>query len=257
MMLASLQNHLALSTTALALAVSVVLLASLVRGFAGFGLSALIMAGLTLLIPPVSLIPLCFMLELLAGVLMARGSFANADRKISWSLALFSTIGLPIGLLATINIPTTISRTIALILILFLALMQLRKQAPGFLSTSAGLYSAGLAAGISAGLASVGGMVVALYVLAQQAPARQMRASVATYLFLTMFTSLITLTLSGLLDLLAVKRALFLAPVVIVGVTVGSWLFKPGLEQIYKRFCLGLLIGLALMGLVLLAVQRL
>lgn len=91
-MLASLQNHLALSPAELALVVSVVLIASLVRRFAGFGLSALTMAGLTLLIPPVSLIPLCFMLELLAGVLMVRGSLANFCLGLLIGLALMGLV---------------------------------------------------------------------------------------------------------------------------------------------------------------------
>lgn len=255
MMLDTLLDQLGWSSTTLILTVSVVFLASLARGFAGFGLSALTMAGLTLTIPPRSLIPMCILLEFIAGVLMAKGGFARANLKVSWGLAIFSSMGLPLGLLATVSISIQQSTIVALVLILFLALMQLFKTVPEFLGTTAGLYLSGFAAGIAAGLASVGGLVVALFVLAQRAPPTQMRASLVVYLFLTLFTTLISLTISGLLDAVAFKRALALTPVVIAGVGIGSWLFRPALEHWYKRLCLCLLMGLAIAGLVRLSLS--
>ena len=180
---------------------------------------------------------------------MLRGGFQMADRKIAWGLAIGSVVGTPVGLMATMAVAPDTSRTIALCLILVLALLQLLRKSPAFLATTAGLYVAGVTSGIATGLASVGGMVVALYVLAQQAPAARMRASLVMYLFLTMFSSALWLSVSGVLDMLAVKRALVFAPFVIGGVLLGTVLFRPSLEQFYKRFCLTLLMALALVGL--------
>jgi len=249
-MLSNLQNFLSLSGTEVLIAMLVVLLAGMVRGFAGFGMSALMMAGLALIMPPITLIPICFMLEAVASVMMFRGGFRLADRKVVWGLVIGTTIGTPIGLMGTMAVSPDTSRTIALILILVLALMQLLRSSPAFLATRKGLYTTGLTAGIATGLASVGGMVVALYVLAQQAPANRMRASLVMYLALAMFSSGLWLYVSGLLDTLAIQRALVFAPVVILGVILGTILFRPSLEQFYKRFCLGLLMSLALTGLV-------
>ncbi|MBX2886329.1 MAG: sulfite exporter TauE/SafE family protein [Granulosicoccus sp.] len=248
-MLASLQNQLLLSTGVLAVAILVVFLASLIRGFAGFGLSSISIAVLTLQIPPVTLIPMFILLETLASMMLARGNYTRANLRISWGLALFSAIGLPLGLIATRSLPEDQSKMLALLLILFLALLQLFNRAPQFFSTKTGLYLAGLTAGIATGLASAGGMVVALFVLAQQLPAVQMRASIVVYLFLTAFASILTLVLTGMLDAMIFKRALFLAPFVIVGVSLGRRWFKPALEHWYKRFCLWLLIALASLGL--------
>lgn len=252
-MLTELQNFLSLTTTEVMISLVVVLLAGMVRGFAGFGMSALMMAGLALIMPPITLIPVCFMMESVASVMMFRGGFRMADRKVVWGLALGSIIGTPIGLMATMTVSPDMSRTIALALILLLALLQLRRSPPAFLATRKGLYGAGLTAGVATGLASVGGMVVALYVLAQQAPAARMRASLVMYLALAMFSSGLWLYFSGLLDMLAVQRALVFAPVVILGVLLGTVLFRPSLEQFYKRFCLGLLMSLAMVGLLRMA----
>lgn len=248
-MLASLQNLLLLSQSELIVLSAVVLLAALVRGFAGFGLSALIMAGAALIIPPVTLIPVCFTLEAVASALMIRGGFRQADKATGWGLAIGSAVGLPIGLMATVNVPVDTSRFLALLLILVLAALQLYKASPAFLATRAGLYSAGLASGIATGLASVGGMVVALYILAQNAEPARMRATLILYLFLSMFSFGLMLLLSGLLNELAFLRALFLVPVTVAGVLLGRFLFRPSLESIYKRFCLFLVMALALIGL--------
>jgi len=139
-------------------------------------------------------------------------------------------------------------------LIVLLALMQLLRKSPAFLGTKPGLYAAGLTAGIAGGLAGVAGMVVALFVLAQNAAPAVMRASLVMYLFLGIFSSVFWLTLSGLLDSLAITRGLFLAPVAIIGVMIGTHLFRPSLEVFYKRFCLGLLIFVAVAGLLRLAI---
>jgi len=248
-MLAYLQNLLALSATEILIVASVVLLASIVRGFSGFGLSALIMAGLALIITPAMLIPICVLLEGIASLLMLKGGFRLANKQLVWTLSIGSAIGVPIGLWATISISPEISRSVALSLILLLAGLQLFKISPAILNTRYGLYLTGLLAGIAAGLAGVGGMVIALFVLAQHIPIAQMRASLVMFLFLSIFTSGIWLSLTGLLDTLAVSRAIALIPIVAVGVWVGAYLFRPSLEHLYKLFCLYLLIALAGFGL--------
>lgn len=254
-MLSNLQNFLALSGTEVLVSLFVVLLAGMVRGFAGFGMSALMMAGLALIMPPITLIPVCFMMESVASFMMFRGGFRMADRKVVGGLVAGTVIGTPLGLMATMAISTDTSRTIALALILLLALLQLLRTPPAILASRKGLYGAGLTAGIATGLASVGGMVVALYVLAQQAPAAKMRASLVLYLAFSMVASGLWLYLSGLLDMLALQRSLIFAPIVILGVLLGTVLFRPSLEQFYKRFCLGLLMTVAMSGLLRMALS--
>lgn len=46
--------------------------AGMVRGFAGFALSALVMASIALIIPPVELIAVCWVLEMSASLLLVR-----------------------------------------------------------------------------------------------------------------------------------------------------------------------------------------
>lgn len=253
-MLDTLQAHLQLSATTLALATIVALVAGIVRGFSGFGLSALVMAALALLIPPIALIPVCFLLEAVSGAVMFRGGLVNADRKLVLRLVVASALGVPMGLAATHNLPPETSSLVALVLILFLATLQLFKASPAFLRSTWGVYLAGLLSGVVTGLASIGGMVIALYVLSLHASAREVRASLILYLFVSMAVSAFWLVSTGTLDMLAFKRGLLLAPFVVAGILVGTWLFRPSLEPFYKRFCLFMLMSLAGFGLLRLLV---
>lgn len=250
----ALSGALGLGVGELAFCVAAVFLAGVVRGFSGFALSALIMASVTVVLPPVSLIPVCFVLEAIASLIMFRGGLRDADRRVVAGLAIGAFVGTPLGLQATLHLPPDASRLVALALIVTLAALQLTGRSPAFLATRAGLYGSGLVAGIATGLASVGGMVVALYVLAGGAPPARMRASLVLFLFVGMFTSGTWLLGTGVLDRLALSRGLVLAPPVVVGVLVGSWLFRPALQGVYRRFCLTLLIGLGLAGLIRLGV---
>lgn len=249
-MLDTIQSHLQLSGSSLAIAGFVVLVAGMVRGFSGFGLSALIMAGLALMIPPIALIPVCFLMEAVSNVVMFRVGLADANRKLVTGLVIGTAVGLPIGLAATHSLPPETSRVVALVLILFLATLQLFKASPAFLGSKSGVYLAGLFAGIVTGLASIGGMVVALYVLSLHVSVREVRASLVLYLFTSMAVSAFWLLSTGTLDLLAFKRGLLLAPLVVAGVLIGTWLFRPSLEPFYKRFCLFMLMSLAGIGLI-------
>jgi len=232
-----------------------VFLAALVRGFSGFALSAMIMATLVVIIPPIQLIPICALLEAVASIMMLRGGFRDADMSIVWGLVIGSAIGVPIGLSLTSILPIDASKLTALVLLIVLAAMQLMKIRLAFLATRPGLYISGLTAGIATGLASIGGMVVALYVLSQDRAARNMRGSLVMFLFLGMFTSFIYLFWFGILTKLSAWRALVFAPIVVAGVLVGSWLFRPSLESFYKRFCLLLLVALAVIGLVRISIS--
>ena len=223
--------------------------AGVVRGFSGFALSALTVAGLVAVLPPVALIPVCFVLEAAASAVSVRGGVRAADRGIVTGLVVGGFAGLPIGLAATRALDPDASRLAALALLLGLALAQLSRAAPAWLATRPGLLATGLLAGIATGIASVGGMVVALYMLARNLPAATMRGSLVVFMFVGTATSGFWLAASGVMDALALRRGLALAPATVAGVLLGAALFDPSRQRLYRRACLWLLVGLASLGL--------
>lgn len=249
-MLASIAEWVSLPLNEMVLIALAAFAAGLVRGFAGFGLSAVMMASAATFIPPVSLIPVCFMLEAMASLVMVRGGIKEADMRIVWGLVIGSLIGTPIGLYMTNSLDAEHSKIFALGIVTVLTLLQLLKIKPHFLMTASGLYISGLAAGVATGLASVGGMVVALYVLASDAEPKRMRASLVMFLFLGMFSSTVYLYFYDMLTMAALMRALILGPLMLLGLLVGSLMFRPQWQFVYKPACLVFLLLLCAVGLI-------
>jgi len=233
-----------------AILAAIVTVAGIVRGFSGFALSALVMASGVLILPPIELIPICWCLEMAASVLMARSGWQEADRDVVFGLVIGSAVGVPLGLTLLSFVTEETSRTMALALIVVLAATQLAKIRIAFLATRAGLYFAGLLAGVATGIAAVGGMVVALYVLSQDTKAAKMRAALVLYLFVSLFTSVFFYAVSGVMDGQAVARGLTLAAFAAAGVFIGQRLFTERLAPYYRPFCLTLLMSLAALGLI-------
>ena len=105
-------------------------------------------------------------------------------------------------------------------------------------------------AGVATGLAGVGGMVVALYVLARNDEPAKMRATLVAFLFIGSFTSFGMHLWFGTMNTTSTLRGLaFILPCVI-GVLIGQRLFTPRLQPYYRPTCLTLLIGLGAVSLV-------
>ncbi|MEM6277534.1 MAG: sulfite exporter TauE/SafE family protein [Pseudomonadota bacterium] len=223
--------------------------AGIVRGFTGFALSALVMVSAVLILPPVELIPMLWWLEFTASLLMVRAGWAEADRRVALGLVVTSALGLPIGLWLTLNMSPQASGLVALSVIVVLSVLQLARIRIAALATLPGLGLSGLTAGIVTGLSGAGGMVVALYVLALERPARVIRASLVLYLFVSLSISFVTHGLVGTMNASSIARGIAFSVPTAAGVLLGKALFVPRYEVYYKPICLGLLIVLATAGI--------
>lgn len=234
----------------IALIALICFVAGLVRGFSGFALSALVMASATWRLPPVELIPMLWLLELLSSLLLARASARDANIPLALLLVAGTWVGLPIGLALTTTMPVDTSRNVVLFLILGLAALQLaRVRLPG-LNSKPGTIVAGFLAGIATGLGNVGGMVVALYVLARGDAARAMRGTLVIILFAGSAGGFVYLQLFGVMTMQSTLRGAVFAVPTLAGVWIGAGLFRPAWESYYKPVCLVLLMGLAAVGLI-------
>ena len=102
---------------------------------------------------------------------------------------------------------------------------------------------------MATGLASIGGMIVATYVLASQNSARRMRASIIVYILLNSITTFIFLIIFDVMDQKAFLRGILLAIPSSIGVVLGSILFIQKLEKYYRPITLGLMMIFATIGL--------
>ena len=218
--------------------------AGLVRGFTGFALSAFGLALAVLILPPVELIPVMWWLEMAASLVMLRHGWGGADMKATITLVCGSAIGLIIGLSVTTSVDAVLSQRIALCILITLALLQLAKIKIPHLASQPGTVATGVVAGIATGLAGVGGMVVALYVLARNDEPAKMRATLVAYLFMSSATAILTHLWFGTMNTTSTLRGLAFVMPCVVGVLIGQRFFTPRLQPYYRPVCLTLLIGL-------------
>ena len=239
-----------LTTGELAFAITATFVAGAVRGFTGFALSALIMATLTLILPPIELLPVCVLLELLASALLVRGGFAQADRAMILQLQSGALVGTPLGLALTTILDPNTSRLFVQSLILCLALAQLLRLRLPISPHPAATVATGVLSGFVTGIASIGGMVIALYTLARQMPPATVRASLILVIFIGGALTFLWQAAFGILTSISALRAAALAIPMVAGVLVGRAFFRPEFEKHYRPFSLSLLIALAAFGLV-------
>ncbi len=233
----------------LAFALIAVFAAGVIRGFAGFALSALIMASLASMIPPVELIPVCTMLELASAALLMRGGFSEANKRMAFILQAGALIGVPTGLYLTTTIDPELSKLVALCLVVGLALLQLAKVRLPLSTFPVPTFVTGIFSGFVTGLASIGGMVIALYALALQMPPKKMRGSLILIIFIGGSLTFLWQILYGMITALALTRFAIFAVPMLAGVLLGRAYFKPENERYYRPFSLTILIGLGAFGL--------
>ncbi len=228
----------------------VIFVAGVVRGFAGFGLGSVIIAALAFKWGPLALFPICLLLEAAASLITIRGGLKDANFSAVKVVAFFSAIGLPLGLLVNSTVPQDVAKLIALLVIGLLAVTQLLNVQPGYLRSRFAGQISGLFAGIANGLSGGGGMINAIYFLSRGLEPKVIRASLILNLMIMIATASFYYLIFGILSPLSAIRAALGLPLMLAGLALGIWLFRPQLQRHYQRFCLLLILTLAITGLI-------
>ena len=221
--------------------------AGVVRGFAGFGYSALTVAGLSLFVAPSTIVPAVLALEVLASLSMWRSALRAADVSwLRWLLGgnlVFIPVG--IGLLAVLPAPQ-LRLLVGLALLVAAVLIRLagtRRFAPT-LRLKAG---AGLASGLLNGVAASGGVAAAMLLAGAGVPAAALRATMVSMLFFA--------GLYALLCAVIVPMGLLLAPTMMAGIWIGQRSFASSDPGRFRGFVLNLLIVISALATMRAAVQ--
>jgi uncharacterized membrane protein YfcA len=236
----------------------VVFAAGIVRGFAGFGFSAITVAGMSLVVSPALVVPAIFMLEILASLSQLRGIVRDVDMPWLGWLMLGNLICIPIGVALLAWLPETPLRLLIGALLMAAALL-LRGGAHVTLApTRAVRLGAGLASGFINGVAAIGGIAIAVLLsTAKMAPA----ALRATLIALLLFSDVVSLICAALIPSSAhpsgnllgpdtLKWAVWLAPAMLAGIWWGQRSFKGVSPVQFRRHVLNLLIVLATVSVV-------
>ncbi len=239
------------------LCLGVVCLAGAVRGFAGFGFSALSVSALSLFLPPAQVIPPLLMLEIAASITLLRSAWKDTDWAwLSW-LMLGNVLCIPVGLaLLSYTSDTTVRLFIGLLLLLVVSL-QLRGLRWTGAPTRRLRLVTGLVSGLVNGVAAMGGLVVVVMLSASTLSPQVMRA---TLVLLFLFGDIYALLCAGLMPTSShlgapllgwetLRLALALLPPMLLGMALGQRLFQGVSPERFRRYVLQLLLLLALITL--------
>jgi uncharacterized protein len=225
------------------------LVAGFVRGYSGFGYSAMIVAASGLVTNPLNFVAVVVILETVMSVQAWERAGPDVDwKRTGWMLA-GAAIGAPLGLWALTGISEDAARMVISIYVLVMCAVLLA----GF-TLAREVRSAGgnLAAGVVSGLANapgMGGLPVAAFFSAQPMPAAVFRATLIAYFPLLDLMSAPLYWMAGLFTMNSVWASLWLLPPTLLGNWLGGRHFFNTDPQGFRRFAIILLAGLAGFGL--------
>jgi uncharacterized membrane protein YfcA len=221
--------------------------AAVVRGYAGFGFSLLGITALSLVLPPATVVPSIFMLEVLAGLPLLPGVWRLIHwRELCW-LFCGCLLGTPFGVYALAHAPDA-PMTLGLAVFVLVSALALRRgyrlqRMPGATTT----FVTGTASGLANGGFGMGGPPVILFFFSSPAGVAAGRASLIAYFMMTDLVGLAWQEANGLINLSTVLRAAVFLPPLAAGVWLGNHRFKQAEPGSAQQWMLRLLMLLALL----------
>jgi uncharacterized membrane protein YfcA len=226
-----------------------VFVAGIIRGYSGFGFAMVAVTSILLVLPPVQVVPLVLILEILASIRLIPQVWRDIDwHSLRWLLvgSLFAT---PIGVYLLANVPEAPMRISISLLVLVAAIFLLFgwtwRRMPG----RPLILSTGVACGILNGAAAIGGPPVILFYLSSPAAVTVSRASIIAYFLGIDAMSLSMASIQGLTTFTTLSlTAICLFPLYF-GIAIGSRMFIKADKESFRHHVFLLLIILSISGL--------
>lgn len=223
-------------------------MAAFVRGYSGFGFSALLISAGALVMNPLHLVTVAIFGELVMSLQQWRG----VRRQIDWrrALTLFggALVGVPLGVWLLTSVPENAARAAIALYVLAICAMLLSGWVLPLRMGGPATAATGVFSGVANG-AGVGGLpVVALFAAQGLAPA-VFRATLLAYFTLLDLWTLPVLALRGLITAEAPVAIAGALPLFVLGNWAGSRRFLRADAAEFRCFAVGVLMVLALLGL--------
>ena len=240
-----LQQWIGLSPIMLLYAFFAIGVAAYIRGYSGFGFSALTVTSLALILPPSEIVPTAYMLEIAASIHMLPLVWRSIDWKILRWLFFGVVMGTPFGIIFLEEVPQEIMRLVISGIVLTASLLlwkniRFRSSANWYSILAVGFFS-----GVINGAAGIGGLPVVLFFLSISASSTFTRSTMVAYLFIS---DIYAVMLPGSQQLISTellgRTVIFLIPL-FAGIYLGHRSFVKTSPESFQKFTLGLLIFLS------------
>jgi uncharacterized protein len=228
----------------------VVLIASIIRGFNGFGFSAICISGFSFILPAIEIVPIILALEVAISIFMVPYIWNKIDWGFVFKILLGIIIGSPIGLylLKYLN-PQTTHLSVCL-LIIFFSILLMKGFSNQKINNNYGKFFTGIVSGTLNGLTTLGGMPVALFLLITSIQPAVIRGSLAALFFLTDIYAFLLSFFSGIVDMTTIYRVIPLIIILPLGVFIGNKFFVKSKEETYRKVVFYFLIIISITGII-------
>jgi len=242
----------ALATPGLGFLLIGVVLAGLVRGFAGFGTAMVYLPFAGQVLSPVAALVTLVVMNIIGPLVNVPRAWHNGRPGEIARLALGALITLPLGV-AVLEwmAPQDFRYVVSLLTLMLLALMLSGWRYHGVVSRAM-LYVTGAVGGFLAGVAGLPGPPVILLYMASRNPPAVIRANTLIYLIATSAMMLMVFWGGGLLSPAPIMLGLVLAVPYLLANIAGAALFDPKRVALYRAVGYIIIAGSALSGLPLL-----
>ena len=227
----------------------IVFVASIIRGFNGFGFSATCISGFSFILPAIEIVPIILILEVFISIFM----IPYIWNKIDWSFVLKLLIGIavgsPIGLYLLKYLSPETTHLYVCLIIIFFSVLLMKGYTNRNINNDQSKIFTGVISGTLNGLTTLGGMPVALFLLVTSIQPAVIRGSLAALFFLTDVYAFILSFFGGIVDMITFYRTLPLIIILPIGVFIGNKFFIKSKEQFYRKVVFYFLIVISIFGI--------
>lgn len=216
-------------------AIGIALLAGLVRGFSGFGSALIYIPLMSAVYGPLIAAPTFVAADVVTGLTFLAGTWRMAHWREVMPMVIAAIFAVQLGTLVLQHTDPVILRwglsALVLVAVATLASGWRYHGRPSIAVTIA----VGLFAGILGGAAQISGPPIIVYWFGSGFPAEILRANFFAYFSIFSAASLATYAVHGLLSATTLAIAVFVTPMSIAGMMLGTRLFHFTTEKIYRR----------------------
>ena len=243
-------NYLNLSQSEFLLFLFIVFIASIIRGFNGFGFSATCISGFSFIIPAIEIVPIILILEVFISIFMIPYVWNKIDWDFVFKLLIGIAIGSPVGLYLLKYLSPETTHLYVCLIVIFFSLLLMKGYTTRNINNNPSKIFTGVISGTLNGLTTLGGMPVALFLLVTSIQPAVIRGSLAALFFLTDVYAFILSFILGIVDMMTIYRTLPLIIVLPIGVFIGNKFFVKSREQLYRKVVFYFLIIISIFGII-------
>jgi len=226
-----------------------VFVASIIRGFNGFGFSATCISGFSFILPAIEIVPIILILEVFISIFMIPYIWNKIDWSFVFKLLIGIAIGSPVGLYLLKYLSPETTHLYVCVIIIFFSLLLMKGYSNKNINNDQSKIFTGIISGTLNGLTTLGGMPVALFLLVTNIQPAVIRGSLAALFFLTDVYAFILSFFGGIIDMITIYRSLPLIMILPLGVFIGNKFFIKSKEQLYRKVVFYFLIIISIIGI--------